>query len=132
MKLSLAHISYLASHGFGRLATVDAEGRPHVVPVGFRLDPDAGTIDVGGPFLPHSKKFSDVSSTGRAAFVVDDWGEPMLPRGIEVRGRAEIVSTGGTAIHEDFAPEIIRITPDHVAAWGIDDADRPPEGPADG
>jgi hypothetical protein len=31
-------------------------GAPHIVPVGFRLDPDAQTIQIGGHGLSKSKK----------------------------------------------------------------------------
>ena len=65
-------IEYLEDQRLGRLATVNASGRPHVVPVGFRYNAGLGVIDVGGHNLGRSKKFRDVGETSRVAFVVDD------------------------------------------------------------
>jgi pyridoxamine 5'-phosphate oxidase family protein len=40
--------------------------------------------------------------------------------GVEVRGRAEVLSEGGKEIMEDFSEELIRIFPRRVVGWGID------------
>ncbi|MGN6812748.1 MAG: PPOX class F420-dependent oxidoreductase, partial [Thermomicrobiales bacterium] len=66
-----AEIAYLQSQRLGRLATVNAAGEPHVVPVGFRYNAELDTIDIGGHSIGRSKKFHDVQRDGRAAFVVD-------------------------------------------------------------
>src|SRR4051795_2069820 len=73
----------------GRLATVGADGTPHVVPVGWIYNAVRETIDIGGRELEESKKFRDVVRTGRAAIVIDDLEstDPWRPRGIEVHGR---------------------------------------------
>ena len=57
--------AYLAEPRLGRLATVDAQGRPHVVPTGFRFDPAAGVIDIGGHDLARTKKFGDARANPR-------------------------------------------------------------------
>jgi pyridoxamine 5'-phosphate oxidase family protein len=88
-------IAYLREQRLGRLATVDAEGSPHVVPVAFRYNAELDTVDIGGHNFGRSKKFRDVGQTGRAAFVVDDVLPPWRPRGIEVRGGAEVRPEGG-------------------------------------
>jgi pyridoxamine 5'-phosphate oxidase family protein len=112
---SEAEVAYLHGGGrrLGRLATVGADGTPHVVPVGWSHNRDLDTIDVGGRDLSSSKKFRDVARTGRAAIVVDDLAsvDPWRPRGIEVRGRAEAV-TGER--------ELIRIHPERVVSWGLE------------
>ncbi len=113
-------IEYLRDQRLGRLATVDAKGRPHVVPVGFRYNAEKETIDVGGHNLAGTKKFRDAGETGLAAFVVDDVLPPWRARGVEVRGRAEVSSEGGGEIVADFADEIIRIFPERIVGWGID------------
>ena len=113
-------IEYLRGQRLGRLATVDAAGEPHVVPVGFRYNAELDTIDIGGHNLSRSKKFRDVAQNGRAAFVVDDVLPPWQARGIEVRGRAEALVSGGQQVNADFDSELIRITPAKVVAWGID------------
>lgn len=113
-------IEYMKEQRLGRLATVDAEGRPHVVPVGFRYNPEHDSVDIGGHNLAGSKKYRDAGKTGKAAFVVDDVLPPWRPRGIEVRGRAEIFSEGGTEVMEGFSEELIRIFPQRVVGWGLD------------
>lgn len=114
-------MEYMAEQRLGRLATVDASGRPHVVPVTFRHNPELGTIDIGGHDFAKRKKWRDIQKTGVAAFVVDDVRPPWRPRFLEVRGRAETLSDGGKEIMADFAPELIRIYPERIISWGLDD-----------
>ena len=97
----------------GRLATVGRDGTPHVTPVGWSYNAEADTIDIGGRNFEASKKYRDVKHTRRAAVVIDDLAstDPWRPRGVEVRGRAEIVDVPGP---------MIRIHPDRVVAWGLD------------
>jgi pyridoxamine 5'-phosphate oxidase family protein len=99
-----------------RIATVGKDGTPHVVPVGWRFNPDHDSIDVGGMNFAQSKKFKDVRRSGRAAIVIDDLEsiDPWRPRGIEVRG-------GAQAIEGDRA--LIRIHPERIISWGIEGAD---------
>jgi pyridoxamine 5'-phosphate oxidase family protein len=112
-----AELAYLRGggpHRLGRLATVGADGVPHVVPSGWSLDPTATFIEIGGRNLVSSKKFRDVAATGRAALVIDDVLPPWRPRGVEIRGRAEAVP--GPAAH-------IRLTPERVISWGLHEGD---------
>jgi pyridoxamine 5'-phosphate oxidase family protein len=97
----------------GRIATVGQDGTPHVVPVGWRLNRDLDTIDVGGSDLTRSKKFLDVRRSGRGAIVIDDLAsvDPWSPRGIEVRGRAEVI--------REPRP-LIRIHPERIVSWGLE------------
>ncbi|MGB3633376.1 MAG: PPOX class F420-dependent oxidoreductase [Rubrobacteraceae bacterium] len=113
-------IEYLREQRLGRLATVDRNGEPHVVPLSFRYNEELETIDIGGHNLGRSKKFRDVRATGRAALVVDDVLPPWRPRGIEVRGGAEALSEGGESVNSDFDEELIRLHPERVIGWGID------------
>ena len=108
-------VEYLQEQRLRRLATVNASGRPHVVPVGFRLNPELGVVDIGGRDIGRTKKFRDVAQTGRVAFVVDDVLPPWRARGVEVRGRAEVL--GG---------ESIQIFPERIVGWGIDPEARGP------
>jgi pyridoxamine 5'-phosphate oxidase family protein len=114
-------IAYLQSQLLGRLATVGANGDPHVVPVGFRYNPELDTVDIGGHGIAQSKKYRDVARTGRAAFVVDDLvsTDPWTPRMLAVRGRADALPSGGQAIMPAFAPELIRIFPTWIGSFGI-------------
>lgn len=111
---------YLTSQRLGRIGTVNAKGEPHVVPVVYRYNPDLDTIDVGGRWIATSKKYRDVAGHGHAAFVVDDVSAEGNARGVEIRGTAETVNEGGTAISPNFAPELIRITPKRIIGWGLD------------
>ncbi|WP_431919857.1 PPOX class F420-dependent oxidoreductase [Nonomuraea jabiensis] len=70
------------------MATVGADGMPHVVPVGWSLDETGTLIEIGGRNLARSRKFRDVARNGRAALVIDDVLPPWRPRGVEIRGRA--------------------------------------------
>ena len=121
-----AEIEYLKSQRLGRLATVNSKAEPHVVPVSFRYNPELDTIDIGGRNIAQSKKFRDAARYGRVAFVVDDVLPPWKPRGIEIRGRAEVFSTGGQEIIASFDPELIRVYPVRIIGWGIDSEGDPP------
>jgi pyridoxamine 5'-phosphate oxidase family protein len=114
-------IEYLASQRLARLATATPDGRPHVVPVAFRLNPEHDTIDVGGHSgFASRKKYRDVLANPHVAVVVDDAPGPGRPRGIEIRGRAEVLPTGGPDIVPSFDPEMFRITPERIVSWGIE------------
>ena len=109
-------LAYLTeTRRLGRVATVGKDGTPHVVPVGFTYNAEHDSIDVGGRDNANTKKFRDVARSGRAAFVVDDLAstDPWHPRAVEVRGRAETLA--------DPHP-IIRIHPERVVSWGLEDA----------
>ena len=115
-------VEYLKSQRLGRMATVSAAGKPHVVPVGFRFDAEAGVFEVGGHHLAQSKKFNDLRQNPAIAFVVDDLVSvsPWTPRGIEVRGRAELFEEGGERFGPGWDKAWIRIVPERIVAWGID------------
>jgi pyridoxamine 5'-phosphate oxidase family protein len=120
-KFSAAEITYLHSQRLGRLATVNEKGDLHVVPVGFRYNPEHDTIDIGGLNIVPSKKYREALRHGRVAFVVDDVLPPWQPRFVEVRGTVQAVGEGGKAIMEHFAPDILRITPTYIVSMGIND-----------
>lgn len=127
-----AEIEYMKEQRLGRLATVNAKGEPHVVPVGFTYNAERDVIDIGGHNMGRSKKFRDARSTGRAAFVVDDVLTPWQPRGLEVRGRAEIFEEGGQDVNPDSGAELIRLHPERIVGWGLDtDAYRPNSRPVE-
>jgi len=93
-----------------RIATVGADGAPHVVPVGWTYNAEQDAIDVGGRDMAATKKFRGVKRDGRAAIVIDDVVPPWSPRGIEVHGRAEAL---------EVIQPLIRIHPDRVRSWGL-------------
>jgi len=116
-------IEYLAGQRLGRIATVGADGQPHVVPTSFRYNADHDAIDVGGLRMSSTKKLRDVQRTGRATIVIDDVLPPWQPRMIEVRGTAEVAPSGGKAFGERFEDTVVRITPTRIIALGIDDGE---------
>lgn len=115
-------IEYLRGQRLGRLATVGREGSPHVVPVGFRLDAGAESIEIGGHAFGSSKKWRDLQANPRVAFVVDDLASvsPWTPRGLEVRGRAELHEEGGERFGTGWGSAWIRIVPERIVSWGIE------------
>jgi pyridoxamine 5'-phosphate oxidase family protein len=126
-----AEIEFLRSQPLARLATVGADGRPQVKPVGFFLDPATDELVIGGyagSGMATSKKFRDVVASGFVALVVDDVAEvdPWTPRGVEVRGRAEARTEGGAEVGKrfgapfDFDPAWILVRPTRIVSWGID------------
>jgi pyridoxamine 5'-phosphate oxidase family protein len=113
---------YLSSDvRLGRLATVGADGMPHVVPTAFRYNQDHDTIDVGGHDFTKRKKYRDVLRHPKVAFVIDDIASvsPWRVRGIEVRGEAEVLDSGGSELGPGFAPEMFKITPQRIVSWGL-------------
>src|SRR6478672_9053366 len=100
-------IAFLKGQRLGRLATVDAAGSPHVVPLRFAYNADLDTIDLFGVGMARSKKYRDVAGGGRAAFVADDAGGQWNIRGVEVRGRAEQIASGGKAFDARVDDEFI-------------------------
>ncbi len=109
-----AEVAYMAGgRQLARLATVGADGTPHVVPVAFLYNAVRDTIDVGGGELADTKKFRDVARSGRAAIVIDDLAstDPWHPRGIEIRGRGEAIA---------MPTPLIRIHPERIVSWGLE------------
>lgn len=108
-----AELRYLiGGRQLGRLATVGADGTPHVVPVGWIYNAARDAIEIGGIELERTKKFRDVARSGRAAIVIDDLEstDPWRPRGVEVRGRAEAIA---------LPTPLIRIHPERIVSWGL-------------
>lgn len=113
-------LEYLAGQRLGRIATVGADGQPHVVPTGFRYSPEHDAIDVGGLRMSQTKKVRDVRHGGRASIVVDDVLPPWQPRMIEIRGTAEVFSEGGKAIFGDRVEDtFLRIYPQRIISFGV-------------
>jgi len=117
-------VEYMRGQRLGRLATVGSDGSPHVVPVGLHLDAEGQAIEVGGHGLSGSKKWRDLQANPRIALVVDDLASvnPWTPRGIEVRGLAELHPAGGEKFGAGWDSAWIRILPQRIVSWGIEGA----------
>lgn len=83
------------SHGTrtGKLATVSADGSPHVAPIGFLLDNDAAVFTTGR----NSVKGRNLLRDGRTALCVDD---ERLPYAFAVlQGHADVFDDPGQVRH---------------------------------
>ena len=101
-RFSDAELAYLlGERRLGRLATADASGQPHVVPVGWSYNAELGTIDVSGRRFAATRDYRDAQADPRAACVVDDVLPPWRPRCVTVRGgdRPGAAGRGGAPAH---------------------------------
>lgn len=114
-------LEYIDKQPLGRLATIDTDGNPHVVPVGFRHNPETDTIDIGGHNFAQTRKWRDAGRHPRVAFVVDDVLPPWQPRSIEILADAELLESGGEKFGRGLDPQILRLRPVKIIAWGIDE-----------
>jgi pyridoxamine 5'-phosphate oxidase family protein len=121
-----AELEYLNGQGLGHIATVGADGMPHVIPVAVFYDPQTHTLAIGSNAqladMAATKKFRDAQHRPKVAVVVDGRG----PHYIEVRGDAETFAEGGEEIGNrlgapfQFSPAWIRVRPRRIVTMGID------------
>jgi len=119
--------SYLRTQRLGRLATIGPDGAPQNLPVAYWVNAADETIDIGGPALSDSQKFRNIAADPRVSFVVDDIATPkesvgpggQRGRGIEIRGRAEIL-VADHPLMDGFTNDVIRIRPRRIVAWNLD------------
>lgn len=116
---SKLELGYLSERRLGRLATVDPQGLPHVVPLGWSYNAALDTIDVGGHDLARTAKFRNVKRNANVALVIDDVLPPWRPRSVLVRGRGEALDNAFDDTGKSLGP-IIRITPTQVISWGLE------------
>ena len=114
-----AELTYLAQGKLGRLATIDGAGMPHVVPLGWRYNPELDAIDIGGRDFARTRKFHNVQRNPNVALVVDDVLPPWRPRCVLIRGRAEALADAAGPDGEPAGP-IIRLHPSEVVSWGME------------
>ena len=104
-------LTYLAAQPLARIATVDDEGQPDVVPVGFTFDETYFTITGFDP--ANTRRHRNVLAGHRqVALVIDDLvsTNPWTPRFLRVYGTAEVV--GGARPH-------LRIRPTVSWSWNL-------------
>lgn len=118
-------IQYLREQTLGRIATVGADGQPHITPVTFFYNEEEDAIDVGGMFYGGTKKWRDAQRNPKVTLLVDDvLSNPRRARALEVRGQAELHETGGDQINPrfpNFAPQFFRIRPTRIVSWGVEE-----------
>ena len=80
-----------------RIATVDADGMPHVVPGGWSFDSATEEMILGGRDVPRTQRAVHVRASGRAAVVVDGLapGPGWSPWAVVIRGRPGLTTTSG-------------------------------------
>ena len=107
--LSERQARFLASRRVGHLATADARGTPHLVPVCFVVSEGALYITIDqkpkGDFRA-LKRLRNIIENPLAAFAADRWDEDWTRLGwVMLRGAAEILTDGA---EHDRAQELLR------------------------
>jgi PPOX class probable F420-dependent enzyme len=135
MRLTKKVAKLIAQERVCRVATVGAEGRPHLVPVVHVLSGDKlyfGSGDDG-------RKVKNLRDNAQIAITIDlysdDWSQL---RGVMVQGTARLIERGPRfkqararlyAKYPQYAKEaaispsdsvVVEVTPTHVFTWGLD------------
>ena len=116
-------IAFLKTQGICRIATANAKAQPHVTPVSFHYNEENDTFVVGGHGgFAKRKRWNDVEQNPQVAVVFDAVvsTNPWKVAGIEIRGEAQTVQTGGEVLGPGFDPECFVITPKRIVSWGIE------------
>jgi PPOX class probable F420-dependent enzyme len=126
---------FLALQRTCRVASLNADGSPHLTPLWFVWDGASLWLTS----LTRSQRWENLRRDGRIAVVVDAGDEFLELRGVELNGRAtpvgEIPRTGeadaeleeperlfaekyaGGRVHHDGRHAWVRITPDKIVSW---------------
>ena len=104
-------VAFLTQSRLARVATASEDGQPHVVPVVYEFD--GTSFYFTGWNLEKSLKFQNLVHNKKVAIVVDDLVavSPWRPRGVEVRGVAELGSEGGRPY--------VKVCPRVKRSWGF-------------
>ncbi len=128
---------FILSHRVARLATVDAQGQPHVVPIVYAfdgkrlytpLDAKPKRVDVR-----QLQRVKNIQVNPQVAVVIDDYTEDWQQLAwVQLRGTAKVVEEGaerstGMALLAAKYPQyqtrplddwpIIAVTPQHIRGW---------------
>ena len=110
MTLTAAQATFVAAQRVGRLATADAHGNPHVVPVCFAVSGGALYVTIDEKPKRAStrplKRLRNLMENPSAAFVVDRYDEDWTRLAwVMLRGPTEILSDG---VEHDRAQTLLR------------------------
>ncbi len=112
-------IAYLRSQPLARLATINEDGQPDVVPLSFEYDGTCFWVGGVGEHVLQTRKFRNITAGRRqVSLVVDDLVSftPFIARAIRVYGTADdpVERTGiaGPGLY-------CRITPTRAWAWNM-------------
>ena len=122
--LTDAEIAYLTSQRLGRIATVDARGRPRLVATGFSVNAERGTIELGGFNLAVTWRVNDIRTNPHVSLIVDDIDDAAgrwTVRGVEIRGTAVFHAAGTPSAVAGHASGHgwMEITPTTIRSWGL-------------
>lgn len=131
--------AFLLAHRVARLATADADGVPHVVPLCYALDRNALYFVVDAKPKRRTgtalKRMRNLAANPEVALVVDDWSEDWSALAyLLVHGRAAVVDDPAeraralaalrarypqyaTMVLDGPAHPVVRITPTAVHLW---------------
>lgn len=118
--LSEREQSFLAARRVGHLATADAEGVPHVVPVCYAVAGDSAyiTIDEKPKRAGPLKRVRNVMENPAIALVVDRYDEDWTRLGwVMLRGQGEILESGA---EHDRAQALLRARYPQLGAMRIE------------
>lgn len=135
--ISAPNDAFAAASRVARLATVDATGAPHLVPVCYATDGRAyySPIDAKPKRIPPERlrRIRNIQANPRVALLIDHYEEDWRQlRYVMIQGRAELLRAGpewdaARALLEAKYPQyrvmrlvpspMIKITPDHVIGW---------------
>lgn len=133
-----AELAFLRRMRVARLATADAAGQPHVIPVVFAVDGQklyTPIDDKPKRVAPRElKRVRNLLANPQVAVVVDEYGEDWTRLAwVLVTGRADVVDTGeahaaGIRLLQEKYPQyevmpleqrpLIVVTPLRVTSWG--------------
>jgi nitroimidazol reductase NimA-like FMN-containing flavoprotein (pyridoxamine 5'-phosphate oxidase superfamily) len=127
--------AFLTAERTCRVASAGADGSPHVTPLWFVWD---GSV-LWLTSIVKSQRWTDLQRDGRVGVVVDTGHDFLELRGVEIRGRAEVVGevprTGelkaelevperlfadkyaGGQVRHDGRHGWLKITPDKMVSW---------------
>jgi pyridoxamine 5'-phosphate oxidase family protein len=117
MSFTDAELHYLRSQPLARLASVDAEGQPDVVPVGITID--GPYIYIAGRDNARTRKYRNVlDGNSKVSLVVDDLvsTRPWAPRFVRIYGTADIVEGDGRFGRQPY----LRIVPTVSWSWNLE------------
>ena len=103
-------IAFMNAQPLARIATVNADGQPDVVPVGFEFD---GThINIGGYQPATTRRHHNILDGNNKVLVIDDLvsTQPWTPRYLRGYGTAEVV---------DGSQPYLRVTPEISWSWNL-------------
>ncbi len=138
LSLDPAVEAFIGSRRVGHLATADADGTPHVIPVCYAYDRGLvySALDLKPKRVPSRelKRVRNIRTNPRVALVVDDYSEEWDALAyVLIQGRATILESGAERDraekllrekYEQYAEMLeegcatLRITPERVVAWG--------------